>query len=75
MTTLAFLKTFTGFYNLNVQRIEIRICRLSRELLSNDTVLFMVITTSNVSELKSDRQLSLDICRYALRDAATRLIK
>ena len=46
---------------------------MSRKIRSNDTVLFMVITSSEASEPKSDRQLlSLDICQFALRDAATK---
>ena len=45
---------------------------MSRKIRSNDTVLFMVITSSEASESKSDRQLCLDICQFALRDAATK---
>ena len=48
---------------------------MSKKIRSNDTVLLMVITTSDISELESDKQPTSDICQFVLRDMAARFIK
>ena len=63
-----FSLTSTDFYSLNVLRIETLVCEMSRKIRSNDTVLFMVITRSDVSESESDSYFQIFAnMRYRMR--------